>query len=182
MLATDDPFERAEQYQAQRGEWVVGGLETQVFWPNRAQLITFEGLEFLLQPAISEGQHRSLPAIALRVNGQDMTVNEGRAAVMRLATAIAWREGAKVEIVMWGGGSHPHRVGMLRNNAFTEFFSEETSTPLKAMKPARQWPTSVKGYRSAIPFTLFSDSTKRLLAPCLLAEIEGHGSSRPSRY
>ncbi len=44
---------------------------------------------------------------------------------MRLATAIAWREGAKVEIVMWGGGSHPHRVGMLRNNAFTEFFSDE---------------------------------------------------------
>lgn len=114
MLATDDPFERAEQYQAQRGEWVVGGLETQVFWPNRAQLITFEGLEFLLQPAISDGQHRSLPAIALRVNGQGMAVNEGRAAVMRLATAIAWREGAKVEIVMWGGGSHPHRVDMLR--------------------------------------------------------------------
>lgn len=42
---------------------MVDGLETQVFWPNKAQLITFEGLEFLLQPAISEGQHRSLPAI-----------------------------------------------------------------------------------------------------------------------
>lgn len=125
MLATDDPFELAEQYQAQRGGWVVGGLETQVFWPNRAQLLTFEGMQFLLQPAISEGHHRSLPAISLRVNGQGMTVNDGRAAVMRLATAIAWREGAKVEIVMWGGGSHPHRVGMLRNNAFTEFFSEE---------------------------------------------------------
>ena len=88
MLASDDPFERAEQYQAQRGGWVVGGLETQVFWPNRAKLIIFEGLEFLLQPAISEGQHRSLPAIALRVNGQGMAVNEGRAAVMRQATAI----------------------------------------------------------------------------------------------
>lgn len=54
-----------------------------------------------------------------------MSVNQARAAIMRLATAIAWRESTKVEIVMWGGGSHPHRIGMLRNNAFTEYFSGE---------------------------------------------------------
>lgn len=125
MLATDDPFELAERYQNQRGQWVVGGLETQVFWPTRPQLVRFENLDFLLQPAVIEGEHRSLPAIALRANGYGMSVKEGRAAVMRLATAIAWREGKKVDIVMWGGGSSPFRVGRMLNNAITEFFSGE---------------------------------------------------------
>ncbi|OAS08555.1 MULTISPECIES: methylamine utilization protein MauJ [Pseudomonas] len=125
MLATDDPFELAERYQNQRGQWVVGGLETQVFWPNRPQIVRFEGLDFLLQPAVVDDQHRSLPAIAIRANGFGLTVNEGRAAVMRLATAIAWRESKKVDIVMWGGGSHPHRVGRMLNNAYTEYFSGE---------------------------------------------------------
>ncbi|WP_460114590.1 methylamine utilization protein MauJ [Pseudomonas sp. H3_G03] len=125
MLATDDPFELAERYQNQRGQWVVGGLETQVFWPNRPQIVRFEGLDFLLQPAVIDGQHRSLPAIAIRANGYGLSVNEGRAAVMRLATAIAWREGKKVDIVMWGGGSSPFRVGRMLNNAITEYFSDE---------------------------------------------------------
>lgn len=125
MLATDDPFELAERYQSQRGQWVVGGLETQVFWPSRPQIVRFEGLDFLLQPAVIEGEHRSLPAIALRANGYGMSVTEGRAAVMRLASAIAWREGQKVDIVMWGGGSSPFRVGRMLNNAITEFFSDE---------------------------------------------------------
>ncbi|RFQ06064.1 hypothetical protein D0O09_01960 [Pseudomonas putida] len=104
---------------------MVGGLETQVFWPNRPQIVRFEGLDFLLQPAVIEGEHRSLPAIALRANGYGMSVTEGRAAVMRLATAIAWREGQKVDIVMWGGGSSPFGVGRMLNNAITEFFSDE---------------------------------------------------------
>ncbi|AUF96329.1 hypothetical protein CXQ80_11065 [Pseudomonas sp. 02C 26] len=125
MLASDDPFKLAERYQNQRGQWVVGGLETQVFWPNRPQLVRFQNLDFLLQPAVVDDQHRSLPAIAIRANGYGLTVNEGRAAVMRLATAIAWREGKKVDIVMWSGGSHPHRVGRMLNNAFTEYFSGE---------------------------------------------------------
>ncbi|MBD8601861.1 hypothetical protein IFT80_04295 [Pseudomonas sp. CFBP 8771] len=125
MLATDDPFELAERYQNQRGQWVVGGLEPQVFWPNRPQIVRFEGLDFLLQPAVIDGQHRSLPAIAIRANGYGLSVNEGRAAVMRLATAIAWREGKKVDIVMWGGGSSPFRVGRMLNNAITEYFSDE---------------------------------------------------------
>lgn len=125
MIATDDPFDEAEKHQLQRGSWVVGGLETRVFWPKRAQLIAFEGLEFLLQPTQREEQRSSLPAIALRISGYGLSVNEGRAAIMRLATAIAWREGEKVEIVMWGGGSHPHRVGVLRNNGFSNCFSTE---------------------------------------------------------
>ncbi|MEX5604867.1 hypothetical protein [Pseudomonas syringae] len=67
MLATNDPFHEAEQHQLQRGNWVVDGLETQVFWQNRPQLITFKGLDFLLQPTQVDEQHRSLPAIALRI-------------------------------------------------------------------------------------------------------------------
>ncbi|MHC8339318.1 methylamine utilization protein MauJ [Pseudomonas sp. HLT2-19-2] len=125
MLATDDPFDEAEKHQLQRGTWVVGGLETRVFWPKRAQLIAFEGLEFLLQPTQKDEQRSSLSAIALRISGYGLSVNEGRAAIMRLATAIAWREGEKVEIVIWGGGGYPHRVGMLRNNGFSNCFSTE---------------------------------------------------------
>ncbi len=48
---------------------MVGGLETQTLWPNRRQIVNFESLDFLLQPAVVDGQHRSHPAIAIRADG-----------------------------------------------------------------------------------------------------------------
>ncbi|WP_439836685.1 hypothetical protein, partial [Aeromonas caviae] len=66
MLATQDPFEEAEKLQQQRGNWIMAGVETRVFWPQRAQTISFEGIQFLLQPAERSQHGDALPAIALR--------------------------------------------------------------------------------------------------------------------
>lgn len=121
MLATQDPFEEAEQLQQQRGHWITAGVETRAFWPKRAQVLSFEGIRFLLQPAERGQRGDTLPAIALRSDGLSLTDHQCRAAIMRLATAIAWREGQKVELVMWGAGSSPFRLGMSRNNAITDY-------------------------------------------------------------
>ncbi|MBD9631401.1 methylamine utilization protein MauJ [Pseudomonas sp. PDM19] len=125
MLATQDPFEEAEKLQAQRGHWITAGVETRVFWPKRVQILEYEGIPFLLQP-VERGQNATmLPAIALRTDGLGMTDEQGQAAIMRLASAIAWREGQKVELVMWGGGSSPFPMGKMRNNAVTDYLSAE---------------------------------------------------------
>lgn len=70
MLATQDPFEEAEQLQQQRGHWITAGVETRAFWPKRAQVLSFEGIRFLLQPAERGERGDTLPAIALRTDGQ----------------------------------------------------------------------------------------------------------------
>lgn len=121
MLATQDPFEEAEKLQQQRGHWITAGVETRAFWPKRAQVLSFEGIRFLLQPAERGERGDALPAIALRTDDLGLTDHQCRAVIMRLATAIAWREGQKVELVMWAGGSSPFRLGMSRNNAITDY-------------------------------------------------------------
>ncbi|MGL6403580.1 methylamine utilization protein MauJ [Aeromonas hydrophila] len=122
MLATQDPFEDAEKLQQQRGHWITAGVETRVFWPKRSQTLSFEGIQFLLQPAERGERGEILPAIALRTDGLGLTDLQCKAVIMRLATAIAWREGQKVELVMWGGGSSPFRLGMPRNNTISNYF------------------------------------------------------------
>ncbi|MCS3456520.1 hypothetical protein M2366_002626 [Aeromonas sp. BIGb0405] len=125
MLATQDPFEEAEKLQQRRGHWITAGVETRVFWPKRSQTLSFEGIQFLLQPA-ERGEHGEiLPAIALHTDGLGLTDHQCKAVIMRLATAIAWREGQKVELVMWGGGSSPFRLGMSRNNTISNYFSAD---------------------------------------------------------
>ncbi|MCF7717173.1 hypothetical protein H9X98_13370 [Aeromonas jandaei] len=125
MLATQDPFEEAEKLQQQRGNWIMAGVETRVFWPQRAQTIFFEGIQFLLQPAERSQHGDALPAIALRTNGLGLTDLQCKAVIMRLATAIAWREGQKVELVMWAGGNSSFRLRMSRNNTISNYFQAD---------------------------------------------------------
>lgn len=125
MLATQDKFIDAEERLGRTGAWIVGAIETRNFWPTRPQLIIFEGLEFILQPAQTNRGGDSLPAIAMRTYDNGLSDIEARAAIMRLATSIAWRDGQKVELVMWGGGGRPYPMGIARNNHITHYFSSE---------------------------------------------------------
>lgn len=155
MLVPDDAFETAEQRMRQPGNWVVGGIETRCFWPKRPQLIVFEEMEFLLQPTVGDQQGGVLPAIAIRANSYGLDDAQATAAIMRLATAIAWREGQKVELILWGGGNLPHRLGVLRNNAVTEYFSNDNLHSPKSVEARKALAYYREGLSLDNPFYSF---------------------------
>ena len=111
----------------ERGEWVVGVIETHVFWPKKKQTIHFDGKDFLLLPV----EHHdgvptpSLPAIAIKADAYRLSLEDARKEVLRFASALSWREGKKIEIIMWSGGNLPRSMGHLRNNAITDYLDAE---------------------------------------------------------
>lgn len=129
MTIIRDPFKRAEALRVTNGSWIVASLETEMFWPLKAQAVNYGGKEFLLLPNIrSEGITADnplavdrLPAIALRVSVQALSEEQGRVEIMRFASALAWQEGAKIEIVMWSGGNLPRQTGRAMNLTVREF-------------------------------------------------------------
>ncbi|ENI2479621.1 hypothetical protein ABXR30_005200 [Pseudomonas aeruginosa] len=125
MELLQDPFEEAERMIAQVGKWIVGAIETRTFWPTKRQAVSFDGKKFVLMPAEMHEKSTSLPAIAIRANEYGLSDMEARVAIMRFASAIAWRERTKVEVVLWGGGNRPYPMGMLKNAGITHFFDSE---------------------------------------------------------
>lgn len=122
-----DPFDEAEKLTLQNGEWVVGVVETRIFWPKKKHTIHYVDKDFILMPCEHhEGsQTPTLPAIAIKTDDYGLSKEEARREIMRLASAIAWQEGQKLEIVGFMGGSLPRSMGIARNNAVTEYLDGE---------------------------------------------------------
>jgi hypothetical protein len=122
-------FERAAALTKINGRWIVASLETEIFWPLKAQTASYNGREFLLLPNVpAEGATADnplavdkLPAIALCVSKYSLTEMQGRAEIMRFASALAWQEGAKIEIAMWSGGNLPRQTGRARNRTVRDY-------------------------------------------------------------
>lgn len=125
MLATRNPFDEAEQLQKSVGTWITAGIETRMFWPKHLQTLSYDGRLFLLQPVLGDEHGESLPAIAIRTDTYGLSDIQAKAAIMRLASALSWREGQKLEVVMWGGGNRPYRMGIARSHGITEVLSDE---------------------------------------------------------
>jgi len=129
MKITRNSFERAAALRKTNGRWIVASLETEIFWPLKAQTANYNGREFLLLPNVpAEGATADnplavdkLPAIALCVSEYSLTEMQGRAEIMRFASALAWQEGAKMEIVMWSGGNLPRQTGRARNRTVRDY-------------------------------------------------------------
>lgn len=104
--------DEAEKLLSKHGRWVVGAVETSLFWPTKNQIVNFDGKDFLLMPAEKkDGQpHQTSPAIALKTSDYNFDAEQGRKELMRFASALSWRERAKLEFVMWSGGSFPIRM------------------------------------------------------------------------
>ncbi len=123
-----NPFEEADKLAVENGDWVVAIIETRVFWPKRKQTVTYEGKDYLLLPLgepTGPFATRQLPAIALRANSYGLSREDSRKSIMHFASALAWREGAKIDIVEWGGGNLPRSMGIIRNNAATDYLDGE---------------------------------------------------------
>ena len=122
-----DPFDEAEKLTLQNGDWVVGVVETRIFWPKKKHTIHYADKDFILLPC--EPHEKSitptLPAIAIKTDVYGLSKEEARREIMRLASAIAWQEGQKLEIVGFTGGNLPRSMGIARNNAVTEYLDGE---------------------------------------------------------
>jgi hypothetical protein len=120
-----DPFDKAEQESRQSGLWIVAVVETRVSWPTKKQSITYAGRDFILMPAERNGQSGGLPAIAIRADRYELSREHARRELMKLASALSWSNGAKVEIVGWAGGNLPRSIGLSKNNVVTKFLECE---------------------------------------------------------
>lgn len=123
-----DPFEEAMQLAGQRGNWIVGVVETQVYWPTRKQLIFYEDKQFLLLPNNKPSQFFNgtpSPGIAIRADTYGLTREQARQEIMCFASALAWSEENQIEIVSWAGGRSPESHGIPKNIGISRYLSSE---------------------------------------------------------
>lgn len=122
-----NPFDEAEKLAGALGEWVVGIIETRVFWPQKKQCVHFDGKDFVLLPFEQRdgAPAPALPAIAIRADAYRISQEDARKEILRFASALSWREGQKIEVIMWSGGNIPRSMGILRNTARTDYLDAE---------------------------------------------------------
>jgi hypothetical protein len=123
-----NPFDEAKQLASQHGEWVVAAVETELFWPKKMQVVSYEGKDFIFLPSGDPTPPlytRQLPAICLRADAYNLTREEARREIMRFASALSWHERGKIEIVTWTGGNIPRSMGIMRNNGIVDYLSSE---------------------------------------------------------
>lgn len=159
MATIINPFYEAERLVAERGDWVVGAIETHVPWPMQKQAISYEDKVFILLPLGEPNPRfdnaRTLPAISLRADKYGLDHDQARREIMRFASALAWREQAKIEILEWTGGLSPRSIGIMRNNIVSDYMCPENLPSVIDDKAA----TALAFYREGVsldnPFYAF---------------------------
>jgi hypothetical protein len=111
----------AQELQNELGEWVIAGVETSVAWPKISQVIEFDGLDFILRA----GDERSEPAILLNARMHALNRKEAQDRILKLASALAWEHGSKLEIYMWLSGSRPFGVGKSKGSVIQDFMEAD---------------------------------------------------------
>ena len=143
-----DPFDEAEKLSRKSGKWVIGIVETRVFWPKRKQTILYDGKVFLLLPA----EHREgapapiQPAIAIKSDEYRLSHEDARSEILRFASSLSWRESQKIEIISWSGGNLPRSIGIMRNVGIRDYLDEE-HLPVTSSETAK---TALAFYREGI--------------------------------
>jgi hypothetical protein len=94
---------------AERGDWLVVSLTTNVAWPVRAQMTRYRGFDLWILP-LMEGFH---PAVTVK-RPVDLSRRDAEILLMRFISSIAWTEGSGVIAEFITGGSMPRPVGMRR--------------------------------------------------------------------
>jgi hypothetical protein len=74
-----NPFEEADRQVLEQGHWVVATVYPQMSWPEKRQIVEFEGKDFVLLPQ-SPGADQNA-AIAFRTDGYALSVEEARCEV-----------------------------------------------------------------------------------------------------
>ncbi|WP_018986592.1 methylamine utilization protein MauJ [Methylophilus methylotrophus] len=102
-----DLHQEAETNLKHSGKWMVAGIETGIFWPKTPQIFPCNGFDFILRPT----DEKHLPTICLNYGQYRLDSNQARNEIMKFASILSWREGERLEISTWAGGSFPINIG-----------------------------------------------------------------------
>jgi hypothetical protein len=111
----------ADQLQRESGDWVIAGVETTVPWPTTAQVVPYDGIDFILRPGTSQLS----PTVCVNARKHHLTTAQAHDAVSRLGSAMAWSGDWQFEVVTWLSGSHPFGVGRMQMGIAQDFFDIE---------------------------------------------------------
>ena len=116
------PYLRDYQAEALRllaigGHWIVAGVETHIGWPQMAQVVEYQGKDFILRP----GSTDLMPTIAFNTGAYNLDPTVAREAVLAFASALAWMACEKLEISTWAGGGHPINIGRRKMQSVSDF-------------------------------------------------------------
>ncbi|SPK73730.1 conserved protein of unknown function [Cupriavidus taiwanensis] len=103
----------------QRGRWVVAGVEGGLAWPKIAQVVVFEGMDFILRPEAED----LMANIAFNAELYGLDVKQGQARILKFATALSWSDGSSLEVTSWVSGSHPIGLGKRRWSVVRDFMT-----------------------------------------------------------
>lgn len=99
------------------GHWIVAGVETHIGWPQVAQVVEYQGKDFILRP----GSVDLMPTIAFNKGAYNLDHTAAREAVLGFASALAWMAREKLEISTWVGGGRPINIGRGKMQSVTDF-------------------------------------------------------------
>lgn len=116
-----NPFDQAERIVEARGNWVVATVEPRISWPTKKQVIGYEGMDFVLFPQTEQES----PGVAIRADAHGLDPQDARKRIMRFCSALAWAEGAGLEIVTWGGGNLPRPIHVSRGRSVVDFLQAD---------------------------------------------------------
>ncbi len=116
-----DPFDEANRLIQERGDWIVATVKPQFSWPVRLQAISYGSMKFILFPS---GERKSA-GVALRADVNNFGADEARKHIMQFCTALAWAEGAGLEIIAWGGGTVPRPTHVIGGWASVDYLQAD---------------------------------------------------------
>jgi hypothetical protein len=116
-----NPFDEAERISNLRGKWIVATVNPRISWPTRKQIVEYDGIDFVLLPQ----SEKESAGVALRTDAHGLDAMEARKRIMRFCSALAWAEGAGIDIMVWGGGNLPRPIHVRHGRAIVDFLQTD---------------------------------------------------------
>jgi hypothetical protein len=114
---------------AERGYWVVANIQTNSYWPMKAQKVSYRGVNVWIMPVMKN----YFPAVALKVL-PGKSKEECERLLMRFISTLSWVEGKGFLVDGVGGGSLPSPMWRDKERGFslceefeTSYFPEPTN-------------------------------------------------------
>lgn len=105
MKYIETVIDNDEHFSRLKGPWIIANIDSWIPWPQKRTIVSYKNFKMYLFPE-EEGLFAGIGVIKNGSFNDDAI----RKAIMQFASELAWVEQTRINIVSWGGGSHPFRV------------------------------------------------------------------------